>query len=127
MISVRKMNEKPRGFVLCWNMKNLLTPERIFPVDDALTAIAFGRTRHNVLAVGTARGKVLGFNVTQPSLQKPIFDADTKLQSQTEKKATAEPQTSKSFLGFNLCWYLAIFNREFQRFVSSTKFTNIVN
>ena len=75
-------------------------------MDDALTAIAFGRTRHNVLAVGTARGKVLGFNVTQPSLQKPIFDADTKLQSQTEKKATAEPQTSKGF--YLVSTYVAI-------------------
>ncbi|RKP00336.1 hypothetical protein CXG81DRAFT_19698 [Caulochytrium protostelioides] len=46
------------GLVLCWSLKNVAWPERVFPLPSAATSLDFSQTYANHLAIGMASGLI---------------------------------------------------------------------
>ncbi|XP_058664079.1 dynein axonemal intermediate chain 4 [Ammospiza caudacuta] len=54
---------KKKGLACCWSLKNPMWPERIFRCEHGVTAVDFSRARPQLLAVGTASGRVAVYDV----------------------------------------------------------------
>ncbi|NXQ19270.1 WDR78 protein, partial [Peucedramus taeniatus] len=55
-------NQK-KGLACCWSLKNPMWPERIFRCEHGVTAVDFSLANPNLLAVGTAGGRVAVYDV----------------------------------------------------------------
>lgn len=65
-------NQPAGGLVLCWSLKNIEYPERIYSLPTACTAIGFSSLTPNLLAVGSADGRLCVYDVQQP-VDSPIL------------------------------------------------------
>ncbi|KAJ3120629.1 WD repeat-containing protein 78 [Nowakowskiella sp. JEL0407] len=66
-------NFGPPGLILCWSLKNLEWPERIYTASSPVTAIDFSKSTPNLLAVGFANGRIAIYDVRKRE-DKPALD-----------------------------------------------------
>ncbi|NXX30232.1 WDR78 protein, partial [Nicator chloris] len=59
--------DQKKGLACCWSLKNPMWPERIFRCEHGVTAVDFSLARPNLLAVGTADGRVAVYDVRSRS------------------------------------------------------------
>ncbi|NWT76332.1 WDR78 protein, partial [Prunella himalayana] len=55
--------DQKKGLACCWSLKNPMWPERIFCCEAGVTAVDFSLASPNLLAVGTASGRVAVYDV----------------------------------------------------------------
>ncbi|XP_041339227.1 dynein intermediate chain 4, axonemal [Pyrgilauda ruficollis] len=55
--------DQKKGLACCWSLKNPMWPERIFRCEHGVTAVDFSLASPNLLAVGTADGRVAVYDV----------------------------------------------------------------
>ncbi|RLV71562.1 hypothetical protein DV515_00017324, partial [Chloebia gouldiae] len=55
--------DQKKGLACCWSLKNPMWPERVFRCERGVTAVDFSAASPNLLAVGTADGRVAIYDV----------------------------------------------------------------
>ncbi|XP_077641661.1 dynein axonemal intermediate chain 4 [Lonchura striata] len=55
--------DQKKGLACCWSLKNPMWPERVFRCEHGVTAVDFSLASPNLLAVGTADGRVAIYDV----------------------------------------------------------------
>ncbi|NWW39390.1 WDR78 protein, partial [Panurus biarmicus] len=55
--------DQKKGLACCWSLKNPMWPERVFRCEHGVTAVDFSLASPNLLAVGTASGRVAIYDV----------------------------------------------------------------
>ncbi|NWR42257.1 WDR78 protein, partial [Regulus satrapa] len=70
--------DQRKGLACCWSLKNPMWPERVFRCEHGVTAVDFSLARPNLLALGTADGRVAVYDVRSAE-DAALLDSSTSL------------------------------------------------
>lgn len=65
-------NDKKKGYLCCWNVKNPSQPEREFKFDEPVTSLAFSQFEPNLVAVGLYDGTVTILDITKKQVDAVV-------------------------------------------------------